>query len=79
MPPDEYVTDVNNSAYTNTVAKTTFEMAARVAIILGLTNHTIYDYYARFLYIPFDEVGQFHPEYDGYIPGRLPVCCIDLY
>lgn len=73
MPPDEYVINVNNSAFTNMVAIRSLEFAASVALYLGLTNHTIYSYYACHIYMPFDRKLRYHPEYDGYILGKFRV------
>lgn len=69
MPPDEYAENVSNSAYTNMVAIQSLESAAWVALYLGFVNHTIYDYYARHMFMPFNKELQFHPEYEGYITG----------
>lgn len=69
MPPDEYVINVNNSAFTNMVAIRSLESAASIALYLGLANHTIYSYYACHIYMPFDRKLRYHPEYDGYILG----------
>lgn len=73
MPPDEYVINVNNSAFTNMVAIRSLESAASIALYLGLANHTIYSYYACHIYMPFDRKLRYHPEYDGYILGKFSV------
>lgn len=69
MPPDEYAENVSNSVYTNMVAIHSLESAAWVALYLGFVNHTIYDYYARHIFMPFDQELLYHPEYEGYIAG----------
>lgn len=68
QPPDEYHTDVNNSVFTNTVAKLSLENAARLA---SGPQADLYQFYADHVYIPFNETHQFHPEYDGYEEGTM--------
>jgi trehalose/maltose hydrolase-like predicted phosphorylase len=67
--PDEYHAGVNNSAFTNAVAKISLQNAAKVANLSGSTPD-LYSYYAEHIYIPYDEELRFHPEYDGYTKGR---------
>jgi len=66
IPPDEYAVNVNNSVYTNVVAKISFDAAKSAALILGETTPTEWDAIASKLKIPFDDTLQVHLEYDGY-------------
>jgi hypothetical protein len=83
MPPDEYHKLVNNSAYTNSVAKIALNFAIEVATVLGHTNTSAnvskWVDVASHLFIPLADlpagmgegVGapEYHPEYDGYTLG----------
>lgn len=80
MPPDEEHQQVNNSVYTNTVAKLSLELPEFIDGILGQQSKALYKEVADRLYIPFNETGQYHPEYDGYPLGtvRFPPCNLIL-
>lgn len=62
MPPDEDAEVVNNSAYTNMIAKLNLEFAHEVLPNASENWKTI----AQNMYIPFDSTNDYHPEYDGY-------------
>uniref|UniRef100_A0ABM0M8F4 Acid trehalase-like protein 1-like n=1 Tax=Saccoglossus kowalevskii TaxID=10224 RepID=A0ABM0M8F4_SACKO len=62
MGPDEYQRNVNNSAYTNVIAK--------LSLMLPYYAER-YKTIADKLYIPFDKENQYHPEYDGYTRGTI--------
>ena len=62
MPPDEDAEVVNNSAYTNTIAKMNLEFASEVLPNASESWKTI----AQHMYVPFDARLEYHPEYDGY-------------
>ena len=70
MPPDEYAEHVNNSIYTNYVAKINIELADYVACLAGqqpsLAVSERRQQVARKLYLAFNESSQHHPEYEGY-------------
>ncbi|XP_075996892.1 protein-glucosylgalactosylhydroxylysine glucosidase [Genypterus blacodes] len=70
MPPDEYYRNVNNCVYTNTVAKFSLQFAVELAELLQYPAPKEWQEVAKHLKIPFDEVSQYHPEYDGYIKGH---------
>ncbi|KAJ4937491.1 hypothetical protein JOQ06_002126 [Pogonophryne albipinna] len=70
MPPDEYYYNVNNSVYTNTVAKFSLQFAVELAELLQDPAPKEWKEVADQLKIPFDEESQYHPEYDGYIKGH---------
>jgi len=83
MGPDEYSWPVDNSGYTNAVARKALLFAYEAAYELGFTGHPYWDfqYRAEKLYIPFtwgvpgmpQRPGGFHPEYEGFPkPGRRP-------
>lgn len=62
MPPDEDAEVVNNSAYTNTIAKMNLEFAYQVLPNASESWKTI----AQNMFIPFDSTNNYHPEYEGY-------------
>lgn len=62
MPPDEDRGVVNNSVYTNVIAKLNLEFASKILKEAPKEWVTI----ATKIYIPFDKERQYHPEYDGY-------------
>ena len=66
MPPDEYHFPVNNSVYTNVVAKLNLEFAVEVARLLGKSVPREWGEIAENMYIPFDEAKNYHPEFEGY-------------
>ncbi|KAM3609247.1 uncharacterized protein V6R79_011816 [Siganus canaliculatus] len=70
MPPDEYYYNVNNSVYTNTVAKSSLQFAVELAALLQRPAPREWQAVAERLSIPFDQESQYHPEYDGYIKGH---------
>ncbi|NWV82173.1 PGGHG glucosidase, partial [Dasyornis broadbenti] len=70
MPPDEYHSQVDNSAYTNAVARRSLNFAADMARELLLPVPEEWEDRARKIKVPFDEERKYHPEYDGYSPGE---------
>ncbi|NXQ69730.1 PGGHG glucosidase, partial [Quiscalus mexicanus] len=70
MPPDEYHSQVDNSAYTNAVARRSLNFAAVLARDLLLLAPEEWEDRARKIKVPFDEERKYHPEYDGYSPGE---------
>ncbi|NXB16999.1 PGGHG glucosidase, partial [Rhagologus leucostigma] len=70
MPPDEYHSRVDNSAYTNAVARRSLNFAADLARDLQLPVPEEWEDRARKIKVPFDEERKYHPEYDGYSPGE---------
>jgi len=62
MPPDEDAEVVNNSAYTNTIAKMNLEFAYQALPNASKNWKTI----AQNMFIPFDSTNNYHPEYEGY-------------
>ncbi|KAJ4458271.1 putative Endoribonuclease Dicer [Paratrimastix pyriformis] len=58
IPPDEYVENVNNSAYTNA--------AMQAAHLVGEKPAPEWTTIADNIYIPYDPTTMVHPEYDGY-------------
>lgn len=69
MPPDEYHWPVNNSAYTNEVAKRAITLPTRIRQQLGLADnsnwHGTYGI-AEKIYVPFDSETNYTPEFDQY-------------
>lgn len=70
MPPDEYYYNVNNSVFTNTVAKLSLQFAVELAALLQHPAPKEWQEVAEHLKIPFDEEFQYHPEFDGYVKGH---------
>ncbi|MFT7806964.1 acid trehalase-like protein 1 isoform X1 [Arapaima gigas] len=69
IPPDEYCQNVDNSIYTNTVAKNSLLFAVELARQLNHTAPSEWQCISDNLKIPFDPDAKFHPEYDGYKKG----------
>ena len=68
--PDEWHWNVNNSVYTNVIAKLTLLAADKAATVLNQSSTHHYKHYADKMYVPFDVTAQYHPEYDGYVNGK---------
>jgi trehalose/maltose hydrolase-like predicted phosphorylase len=66
MPPDEYQTDVNNSAYTNAAVSIALRIATQAAAALRAPVDPAWLRVAAGLRIPFDPTTGVHPEFDGY-------------
>lgn len=66
MPPDEYHWPVNDSVYTNYVAKISLQTVEKIPFADSKKN---YKTIADNIYIPFNVTGQWHPEYDSYQEG----------
>lgn len=71
MDPDEYHSRVNNSCFTNSVAKLNLEFAVAASKQLGLAPDPRWEAVADNIKIPYDEELRYHPEYDGYEQGTL--------
>ena len=66
MPPDEYHYPVNNSVYTNVVAKLNLEFAIEAARLLGKSVPKVWSVIAEKMFTPFDSEKNYHPEFEGY-------------
>ena len=66
MPPDEYKDAVNNSVYTNVVAKINLQFAVEVANLFQIETPREWEEIIEKLYIPYDVKLQYHPEYEGF-------------
>lgn len=73
MPPDEYQHFINNSVYTNVVAKLSLQLVKEFASLNDNSKMQHYENIADKLYIPFNETGQWHPEFEGYEEGRFVI------
>uniref|UniRef100_UPI00398EC50C protein-glucosylgalactosylhydroxylysine glucosidase n=1 Tax=Pristiophorus japonicus TaxID=55135 RepID=UPI00398EC50C len=69
MPPDEYQSDVTNSAYTAVVAKYSLQFAIELASHLQVPVPSEWMKIAEKIKVPFDPEKQYHPEFDGYNSG----------
>ncbi|XP_043404018.1 protein-glucosylgalactosylhydroxylysine glucosidase isoform X1 [Chelonia mydas] len=70
MPPDEYHYSVDNSVYTNAVAQRSLNFAAEVARDFQIPVPEEWQEVAKKVKVPFDAARNYHPEYDGYSPGK---------
>jgi trehalose/maltose hydrolase-like predicted phosphorylase len=68
IPPDEYVSHANDSAYTNYGAACALRYAVQAAEVLQVQVPTAYSTVADALVVLFDPTLNIHPEYQGY-PG----------
>ena len=79
MGPDEYNWPVNNSAYTNAIAKIALHFATEAAEAVGQTADPLWSKVANGLSIPFSKsvpghagmTGGYHPEYKGFDPSTV--------
>ena len=71
MPPDEWNYPVNNSAYTNAVAKKSLLLPKYAYGLMGESAPKIYEEVADLIYMPVDEEKKFHPEFDGFTLSKL--------
>ncbi len=69
MCPDEYHSNVDDSVFTNWVAKFSLDAAIEAAGILGRAPGANWRDVSQNMYIPFDENNQYHPEFEGYAKG----------
>lgn len=73
MGPDENHERVNNSAYTNAIARFSLEAPERVAKFIHTSLDALakdFTKLAEKIYIPLSEQPQYHPEFDGYKRGN---------
>ena len=75
MPPDEWHYPVNNSAYTNTVAKISLLLPKYAYSLIGETAPAEYEEIADLMYVPFDSQKQYHPEFDGFTWSKSSILC----
>jgi protein-glucosylgalactosylhydroxylysine glucosidase len=71
IPPDEYVSDCNDSVYTNYAVKKTFDITLRALEVCGGTvveagSIALYSLYSATLALPFNASLGVYSEYDGY-------------
>ena len=66
MPPDEWNYPVNNSAYTNAVAKISLLLPRYAYGLMGQTAPKVYEEVAKLMYMPVDREKNYHPEFDGF-------------
>uniref|UniRef100_A0A914DN33 C-type lectin domain-containing protein n=1 Tax=Acrobeloides nanus TaxID=290746 RepID=A0A914DN33_9BILA len=72
MPPDEYHYPVNNSAYTNTIARVALELPFYIKNtfnVSGVMPQSNWNDSIAKIYIPFDSEVNYHPEFDDYPYG----------
>mgnify|MGYP001096637977 CR=1 FL=1 len=66
VPPDENADLVNNSAYTNAIAKLNLEIAIKAARLVGASLNSKWSDVAKKMYIPFDHKNRRFIPFDGY-------------
>ena len=64
--PDEYHYNVNNSVYTNVIAKINLEFATYIFKMFKKEVPERWSEIAAKMYVPFDKELDYHPEFDGY-------------
>lgn len=69
MPPDEYHYPVNNSVYTNSVARISLLLPKYALSLINKTADPKLEEIANNTYIPFNDTGKWHPEFDVYTQG----------
>lgn len=70
MGADEYNWPVNDSVYTNWVAKLSLLSALEASALTGRTPGANWSDIAENMYLILDEAHQYHPEYAGYQLGK---------
>ncbi|KAG8125610.1 hypothetical protein E2320_020932 [Naja naja] len=70
MPPDEYHCTVDNSVYTNAVARRSLKFAIDLGSQLHFVVPEEWKEIMKKLKVPLDKSRCYHPEYDGYCPGE---------
>ena len=70
MPPDEWHQQVNNSAYTNAVAKLSLLLPEFVGKLQNTKPNPKYKEIADKMYIPYDKHLDYHPEFDGFTSSK---------
>jgi len=71
IPPDEYAENVDNSVYTNLIAKFSLEFAINAGNVIGRRTPEHWMEIKNNLKILFNQEQQYHPEYDGYKGQRI--------
>ena len=71
MGPDEYHTDVTNSAFTNTAAISTLHIATHAAALVGTTADPRWTSIAAGIRLTVDPTLQIHPEFDDYLGDTI--------
>ncbi|XP_069117851.1 protein-glucosylgalactosylhydroxylysine glucosidase-like [Argopecten irradians] len=69
MGPDKSHVPVNNSAYTNSVAKLSLLLPKYALSLVNKTADPRFEDAAKKTYVPYNNTGKWHPEYDGYVEG----------
>ncbi|XP_033736118.1 protein-glucosylgalactosylhydroxylysine glucosidase-like [Pecten maximus] len=69
MGPDKSHYPVNNSVYTNSVAKISLLLPKYALSLINKTVDPQFEETANKTYIPFNDTGKWHPEFDGYKQG----------
>ena len=70
MPPDAYHDLVDDSVFTNVAASLSIHMANYTACLCGDTVPDEWYDVANKLHLMYDEEREYHPEYQGYSPGK---------
>ncbi|KAH9490327.1 hypothetical protein Btru_034974 [Bulinus truncatus] len=66
MPPDEFHSPVNDSAYTNNIASLNLQFANQLAAYFGKAENSTWATISQKLRLPYDPVLDYHPEYEGF-------------
>ena len=66
MPPDEYQYPVNNSYYTNVLARLNLQLAIRYGELLQINIPELWKTISENMFIPYDKTLDYHPEFEGF-------------
>lgn len=66
MPPDEYQYPVNNSFFTNVIAKLNIGLALKFGPLVGQKIPSAWKDIEQKLYLPYDGKLDYHPEFEGF-------------
>ncbi|CAD5119191.1 DgyrCDS7828 [Dimorphilus gyrociliatus] len=70
LGPDEYNDHVNNSIYTNEIADLSIRGTLSALAKAGVNITDRWSHVSNKLFKPYDQVRDYHPEYEGYTIGR---------
>ena len=74
MGPDESHAPVNNSGFTSGIAAASIASGIRVARLVGAPVPSNWSVISQNIFLPFDEVARYHPEYLFHSIGHLVNC-----
>ena len=64
LGPDEYHGNITDSTYGNAIGAAALMSAYELAVVVGQKRNETFKHIAQNLHIPYNETGDFHPEYN---------------